>query len=142
MAQCVGDALVWPCRLAGVFSLIKQAPPEIASLPTRLVPWRWKKSRETMFCGVRRGPVGLCLAAPAVPRWPREGENIAPVAQPSEAQHSTAQCKWQMPDAKCLSAWETKDGERLLAATAALGHGRLACNTTTPVVVRAHTSPR
>lgn len=64
-----------------------------------------------------------------------------PVAQPSEAQHS-ANGKCQMPDAKCLSAWETKDGERVLAATAALGHGRLACNTTTSVVVRAHTSPR
>lgn len=38
MAQDVGEALVWLCRLAGVFSLIKQAPPEIASLPARLVP--------------------------------------------------------------------------------------------------------
>lgn len=57
MTQGVGEALVWLCRLAGVFSLIKQAPPEIASLQLLgtfgslgwLAGWT-HQSRETMFC--------------------------------------------------------------------------------------------
>lgn len=91
MAQDVGEALVWLCRLAGVFSLIKQAPPEIASLPGTLGPWGWEnlvKHCSVMFCA----PRWICaLAAPAVPRWSRKGrKHRVPVVLPSPAQ-----CKWQ-----------------------------------------------
>lgn len=56
MTQDVGEALVWLCRLAGVFSLIKQAPPEIASLPTRLVPWGWENLVKHCSVDVLRNP--------------------------------------------------------------------------------------
>ena len=104
MTQDVGEALVWLCRLAGVFSLIKQAPPEIASPPARLFPVVGRnlvKHCSVMLCPT---PLGCVWRHPRCHAGQgRKGENT--VCQLYSLAH-----------------------QEKIVAKAALGLGRLACS--------------